>query len=110
MRTALILGFILIVCWAVLSSAEEHTSVSSEEVGKVQAERESSQTSCDLSELKELIVQQSKEFSQEMRQLKREIALTRQAIEKPGIKEIFAGIGYIFGLCGVALYFSKRKK
>lgn len=110
MRTALILGFILIICWTAKPSAEERILGSSGEVESVQIKKESLQNSCDFSELKELIVQQSKDFSQEIRQIKREIALTRQAIEKPGVKEIFAGIGYIFGLCGVALYFSKRKR
>jgi hypothetical protein len=95
-----------ILCGAISQAQETPTSCHSEALSA----EESPRMACDLSEIKEQIAQQSQEFSQEMRQIKREIALLRQTMEKPGIKEIFAGIGYIFGLCGVAFYFSARKR
>ena len=39
---------------------------------------------------------------EELRHIKRELALLNQNLERPGVREIGAGIGYIFGLCGVA--------
>jgi nickel transport protein len=30
--------------------------------------------------------------------------------QDPGISEVMGGIGYIFGLLGVALYFANRRK
>lgn len=79
------------------------------EIKTMESQTVESPTACDLSEIREQIVQQSKEFSQEMRQIKREIALLRQSMEKPGLKEIFSGIGYILGLFGIAFYFGSKK-
>ena len=104
----IILLFISTILCGAISQAQE-TSAGAE-IQQTGSEPIKNQTICDLSEIKEQIAQQSQEFSQEMRQIKREIALLRQTMEKPGIKEIFAGIGYIFGLCGVAFYFSARKR
>lgn len=79
------------------------------EIKTMKSQTAESPTACELSEIKEQIALQSKEFSQEMRQIKREIALLRQSIEKPGLKEIFSGIGYILGLFGIAFYFGSKK-
>ncbi|GAB6193021.1 hypothetical protein [Desulfocastanea catecholica] len=57
-----------------------------------------------------LLQEQDKKNSREFRQLKREIAVLGQQLEKPGIAEIIGGIGYIFGLFGVAAYVMSRKK
>jgi len=57
-----------------------------------------------------LLQEQDKKNSQEFRQLKREIAALGQQLENPGISEIIGGIGYIFGLFGVAAYVMSRKK
>ena len=38
------------------------------------------------------------------------LELAEAKAQGPGIKEVLAGIGYIFGLVGVALYFSNRRK
>jgi len=49
-----------------------------------------------------------KVLDEKLRPLQKRLA----AYEKrgPGITEVFGGIGYIIGLMGVALYFSRRKK
>jgi hypothetical protein len=39
-----------------------------------------------------------------------EIAALRADLEKPGIKDVFAGIGYIFGLFGAAAFVAARRK
>jgi hypothetical protein len=60
-------------------------------------------------ELKALLEQQKNQMGRELGQLKREMALLREDLSKPGLKEIFAGIGYILGLAGVGLYAHCRK-
>ncbi|MCX7822874.1 MAG: hypothetical protein N2260_05470 [Syntrophobacterales bacterium] len=94
---------IVVIVFLVPLGAEEPTQTES-------PEPRMPQNYCDLSEIKESISEHSRELSKEIRQIKREIALLRQSTERPGIKEIFAGIGYIFGLCGVAFYFSSRRR
>jgi beta-lactamase regulating signal transducer with metallopeptidase domain len=47
---------------------------------------------------------------QELRQVKRELALLNQNLEKPGVREIIAGIGFLFGLFGVAALLSARRR
>ncbi len=64
-------------------------------------------TDCQTLEL--AIQQQNSLISREMGQIKREIALLRQDISKPGIRDIIAGFGYIFGVAGIWLYISGRK-
>lgn len=56
-----------------------------------------------------LLDQQKAQLLRETGQLKREIAALRDDLSKPGVKEIFAGIGYILGLVGVAFYFHCRR-
>ena len=53
--------------------------------------------------------QQRSLFTREMAQIKREIAVLRESLSEPGLKEIFAGIGYILGLIGIAFYVQSRK-
>ncbi len=57
-----------------------------------------------------MLKEQNKKSSREMRQIKRDIAALGQKMETPGIAEILGGIGYIFGLFGVAAYVSARKQ
>ena len=64
----------------------------------------------DCREILTLLRQQQSLISRETAQLKRELAALRQDISKPGVKEVFAGIGYIFGLAGVGLYVQSRKR
>lgn len=56
------------------------------------------------------IEQQNRAMNQELRQIKREIALLNQNLEKPGVREIMAGIGYILGLFGIAAWFAARRQ
>ena len=57
-----------------------------------------------------LLQEQDKKLSRDLRQIKRDIALLNQNLEEPGVKDIMAGIGYIFGLFGVAAYVASRRK
>lgn len=57
-----------------------------------------------------LLKEQNKKMSSDLRRIQREIAALRADLDKPGVKDVFAGIGYIFGLFGVAAYFTSRKK
>jgi nickel transport protein len=57
-----------------------------------------------------LLKAQNKKMSGDLRRIQREIAALRADLAKPGIKDAFAGIGYIFGLFGVAAYVASRRK
>jgi nickel transport protein len=57
-----------------------------------------------------LIKEQNSKLSRELRRIQREIAALRADLDKPGLKDVFAGIGYIFGLFGVAAYVAARRK
>ncbi len=66
-------------------------------------------TACDCRHLADTLQQQRSLISRETGQIKREIAALRDDLAKPGIQEVFAGIGYIFGLAGIGLYVHSRK-
>jgi len=53
---------------------------------------------------------QNKKISEELRGIKRDIAALNQSIAEPGIPAAMAGIGYIFGLFGVAAFMASRRK
>jgi hypothetical protein len=57
-----------------------------------------------------LLKEQNRKLSADLRRIQREIAALRADIGKPGLKDVFAGIGYIFGLFGVAAYVASRRK
>ncbi|MDX9787540.1 MAG: hypothetical protein RBT11_12220 [Desulfobacterales bacterium] len=57
-----------------------------------------------------LIKAQNSKLSGELRRIQREIAALRSDLNKPGIKDVFAGLGYIFGLFGVAAFVAARRK
>ena len=64
----------------------------------------------DCGELAGLVQQERSAISREIGQIKREMAALRDDLSKPGLKEIFAGFGYIFGLAGIGLYFHCRRR
>jgi len=49
-------------------------------------------------------------ITDDLRQIKRDLAKLQQRLDEPGPSQIFAGIGYILGLCGVAALVAARKK
>lgn len=57
-----------------------------------------------------LLKEQNSRLSNDLRRIQREIAALRADLDKPGIKDVFAGIGYIFGLFGVAAFVAARRK
>ena len=57
-----------------------------------------------------LLKEQNSKLSGDLRRIQREIAALRADLDKPGLKEVFAGIGYIFGLFGVAAFVAARRK
>ncbi|WP_448871025.1 hypothetical protein [Desulfobulbus propionicus] len=56
------------------------------------------------------IEEDNRRLRQELRQVKRELALLNQNLEKPGIREIMAGIGSILGLFGAAALVAGRRR
>jgi nickel transport protein len=61
-------------------------------------------------EVIQLLKEQNSNLSRDLRRIQREIAALRADLDKPGLKEVFAGIGYIFGLFGVAAFVAARRK
>ncbi len=57
-----------------------------------------------------LLNEQNRKLSGELRRIQREIAALRADMDKPSLKDVFSGIGYIFGLFGVAAYVAARRK
>jgi nickel transport protein len=62
------------------------------------------------SEIVTLLKEENGKLSGELRRIQREIAALRTDLEKPGIQEIFAGIGYILGLFGTAAFVASRRR
>lgn len=58
----------------------------------------------------QLLKEQNSKLSSELRRIQREIAALRTDLDKPGLKDVFSGIGYIFGLFGTAAFVASRKK
>lgn len=56
------------------------------------------------------VSEENRRLREEVRQVKRELALLNQNLEKPGAREIIAGIGFILGLFGVAALVSARRQ
>jgi len=57
-----------------------------------------------------LLKEQNSKLSSDLRRIQREIAALRADLEKPGIKDVFAGIGYIFGVFGAAAFVASRRR
>jgi hypothetical protein len=57
-----------------------------------------------------LLKEQNSRLSSELRRIQREIAALRADLDKPDIKDVFSGIGYILGLFGVAAFVASRRK
>ncbi|MBW1851633.1 MAG: hypothetical protein JRJ15_09410 [Deltaproteobacteria bacterium] len=62
--------------------------------------------STDVEQIKTLVEQA---LDSRLKPIKRELARIRKE-ESPGLAEIIGGIGYIFGLMGLVMYFKSRKK
>jgi hypothetical protein len=57
-----------------------------------------------------LLKEQNSSLSSDLRRIHREIAALRADLEKPGMRDIFAGIGYIAGLFGMAAFVAARRR
>jgi hypothetical protein len=57
-----------------------------------------------------LLKEQNSNLSRDLRRIHREIAALRADFDRPSIKDVFGGIGYIFGLFGVAAFVAARRK
>lgn len=54
--------------------------------------------------------EQNRKLQQELRQIKRELGVLNQNLEKPGAREIVTGVGFILGLFGVAALLMARRR
>jgi len=61
-------------------------------------------------EILALLKEQNNKLSGELRRIQREIAALRADMDKPGLKDVFSGIGYILGFFGAAAFVAARRK
>jgi nickel transport protein len=61
-------------------------------------------------EIVDILKTQNSHLSRELRRIQRELAALRAEIGTPGIRDVFAGVGYIFGFFGVAAFVAARRK
>lgn len=61
-------------------------------------------------ELAVLLDEQNRKLSDDLRRIQREIAALRAELDKPRLHDIISGVGYIFGLFGVAAFVAARRK
>jgi hypothetical protein len=90
---------------AVLARAEQEASPPRESAA---VSSDAPQDSC--SALMAKLEEQNLQLTRELRLIKRDIAALNQNLEKPGIQEAMAGIGYILGLFGVAALYTARRQ
>lgn len=102
---ALVLFAATLMLWPVLSQAD--TPIPTEEQTKT-AVIPSQSDSCQVVIAK--LDEQNKKVMEELRKIKRDVAALNQTIAEPGLSEAIAGIGYIFGLFGVAAFMASRRK
>jgi nickel transport protein len=57
-----------------------------------------------------LLKEQNSALSRDLRRIHREIAALRADLDEPDMKEVFAGIGYIVGLFGMAAFVAARRR
>jgi len=57
-----------------------------------------------------LLKEQNSKLSADLGRIQREIAALRADLDKPDIKDVLGGIGYIFGLFGIAAFVASRRK
>ena len=74
--------------------------------GPALAETPSDEESRDLTAL---LAEQNRTLSRELRRIQREIAALRADLDKPGLQDVFGGLGYIFGIFGTAAFVAGRR-
>ncbi len=57
-----------------------------------------------------LLKEQNGKLSGDLRRIHREIAALRADLDKPGLDDIFSGLGYILGLFGMAAFVASRRR
>ncbi len=90
-------GILVIVFWSCLALSP----------GSLTAEQPATE-SC--REAVELLKAQNGKLSGDLRRIQREIAALRADLDKPGLDDIFSGLGYILGLFGVAAFVASRRR
>ena len=107
MLFAMVAGLCLFAVGAPLASEDRPVEVAAPSGGSSLETPEEATSEC--RKMASLMEQHKTQLLRETGQLKREIAALREELARPGIKEVFAGIGYIFGLAGVGLYVHSRR-
>lgn len=53
---------------------------------------------------------QNENLHQQLRQVRRQLAVVKNAGQEPGWPQILGGVGIIFGICGIGMMVNARKK
>ncbi len=106
---------LLFLCLVLISSTAQTqeavpTGTASQEIKALPSADNTSQGQQEALRLLEAFQSQQRELSQELRAIKREIAALKTAMQEPDLKDIVGGIGYIFGVFGVAFYLHARRE
>jgi hypothetical protein len=99
-----ILTLLILIACPLYLQAEELQQPLTETAASAQVQQQDCSTA--LAALEE----QNRKMQQELRQIKRELGLLNQNLEKPGAREIIAGVGFILGLFGAAALFTARRR
>lgn len=105
----LLLAIAALACGGSVPHALAAESQPNQPAAEAAPARSMEETGDECRHLADLLQQQKALIAREMGQVKRELAALRDDLTKPGLKEVFAGIGYILGLFGVGLYVHCRR-
>ena len=64
----------------------------------------------DCGALSAMLARQNADLSRDLRRIQREIAALRADLDKPGVRDVAAGVGYILGLFGTAAFVAARRR
>ena len=106
MKRECILIFFLTIITPIVSWGAEQSAVAP--VGKAAASEPIGVNNCQ--DLAAAVRENQASVSRDLRQIKRDLAELQQKLNEPGMGQIFSGIGYIFGLFGVAAFVASREK
>jgi len=106
MKRKWILIFFLTIITPIVSWGAEPSGVAA--VEKAAASEPNGANNCQ--DLTTAVRENQASVSRDLRQIKRDLAELQQKLNEPGMGQIFSGIGYIFGLFGVAAFVASRKK
>lgn len=103
-RTMPVLVLLVLLVTGAAGGAEQEQSSTPAAVAARAADTDSCQA------LAAALEEHNRQLTKELRQIKRELAALNQNLERPGAREIIAGVGAILGLFGAAALVAARRQ